>query len=904
MPDMDFSEALDDALRRADENSPFLRSLIQQEAQLIELMHAQGGVQGFDTAYDQTITKLESSSDKPSIALRQARRGVALITALADLTGQHDLDQVTHKLSHFADVALDQAMTAAFAERGQRPAGLSVLALGKLGSHELNYSSDIDLIFLYDPERIARKDKEDPAQAAIQITRRIVALLSERTAQGYVFRVDLRLRPDPDSTPVALPVAAAIGYYQSQALAWERAAFIRARACAGDKALGEEFLREISSFVWRRSLDYSALAEVRDISRRIRNHYSTAQQPGPGFDLKRGRGGIREIEFFAQVYQLIFGGRDSSLRSGATIPALNALVDAGKIVRTEADALIAAYRFHRQLEHRIQMLNDQQTHQIPEAEDTRTQLARLCGEANWAAIDQPLRQHAETVGRLYDELLETGQQSESAHLPHAATDIQQWARQRDIADPRLLDNLVTSWRSGRARSLRASAAQSAFEIVMPQLVQEIGTGPAGRDALLRLNRLIESLPSGVQFWHLLAARPELQTTVARILGTAPLLADALARRPGLIDILLVPAPPLPDSAAAFQELSSAVRNLDDEALLNRVRIWTAERRFQLAVQLINTRIQPETAARELAHMAEATIALLAEQVMRDFSAQHGAVPGGRLVPLALGRFGGGELTMQSDLDLILLFTGHHEARSTGPTPLSASAWFNRVGQRLIAALSVSTAAGSLYNVDTRLRPSGENGLLVISLDSFRRYQSEQARLWEHMALTRARPVAALPRDAAAVQTVLQSILAMPREAKAVLPEVRALRRHMEKHKPAAGPFDLKQMRGGLVDIEFIVETKAILAGTPVPPGLIEAARQLAPELCGPARLMMDMLIMLRLVQPHDSTTIPDANSADLIARAVGAAGFDQLQQRLDAARQIVLTVWQQTFGTSDTPSSS
>ncbi|MCG2842352.1 bifunctional [glutamine synthetase] adenylyltransferase/[glutamine synthetase]-adenylyl-L-tyrosine phosphorylase [Sandaracinobacter sp. RS1-74] len=881
--------SLADARARAEAHSPFLRGLMRREP---ELLHEMAG-EGYDAALKTSLARLDPERAAPSI--REARGGVALTVALADLSGAWRLEQVTGALTHFADSALDFAIRTAFAEREVEATGLTALALGKMGSFELNYSSDIDLIFLHDPETLPHRDSEDPTEAAVRIVRRVAALLAERTSDGYALRVDLRLRPDPDSTPSSLPLGAALAYYQSQALAWERSAFIRARASAGDVALGQRFLKEIEPFIWRRSLDYSALAEIREVSHQIRDHFAEGQKLGPGFDLKRGRGGIREVEFYAQVHQMIFGGRDTSLRAGATMDALAALADAGRIERSDAQMLAEAYRHYRTLEHRIQMVGDQQTHSVPKLAPERAQVAGLAGAESWKALEADLAPRLKAVGRLYDRLLETGDGERGARIPMNADDARGWAAKAKVKDPQLLATLIEGWRSGRPRSLRAPEALQAFETVIPSLVQQVAGGRTGREALLRLDQMIQALPSGVQFWRLLAAHPALQKVVANLLTATPLLADALAKRPSLIDILLEPAPALPDAAAALAELRAAARGLEGEALLDRVRLWTAERRFQLGVQLLEGRVAPAIAARELAYMAEAAVALLADSVAADFRAKHGEIPGGRLLPLALGRFGGGELTTQSDLDLILLFTGSFETQSTGKPPLSASAWFNRLGPRLLGALTVPTAAGPLYEVDTRLRPSGNDGLLVVSLDSFQRYQQAEAGLWEHMALTRARPVACTPDDAAAAQAVIDDIVAAPRDPTFVRREAQDMRRHIARHKAAAGPFDVKLMKGGLVDIEFIVQARALMAGRPIPPRLDAAIAELAPELADAARLMMDMLVMLRLVQPHDASAAPDAAAGAVIARACGKPGFAALKAELAAARKTVAESWATTF---------
>ena len=888
------ADSLADAVARASSHAPFLRGLIRREPDLLADMQNAG----FDAAFETALGRLDPERVFPSV--REARGAVALTVALADLSGAWSLEQVTDALTRFADSALDFAITSAFRERDQTPGGLAALALGKMGSRELNYSSDIDIIFLHDPDTLPCRDGEDPTEAAVRIVRRVVAILAERTGDGYALRVDLRLRPDPDSTPSSLPLGAAEQYYQSQALAWERSAFIRARAAAGDIELGARFLKTIEPFIWRRSLDYSALAEIREVSHRIRDHFAEGQTLGPGFDLKRGRGGIREVEFFAQVHQMIFGGRDETIRSGATMEALAALAEAGRIEASEAAVLSEAYRHYRTLEHRIQMVDDQQTHSIPRLAPARAQVAGLAGTKSWKAVETDLAPRLKAVAKLYDGLLKSGEEQRGPRIPTGKSGIELWGKRARVNDPQLLASLLEGWRSGRPRSLRAPESQQAFEAVIPNLVQQIGGGRAGRVALLRLDQLINALPSGVQFWRLLAAHPPLAQVLGRLLTATPLLADALAKRPSLMDVLLEPAGPLPDLAAATDELSSVVRGLAGELLLDRLRLWTSERRFLLGVQLLDGSISPDRASCELSLMAEAAVALLARSVSHEFAERHGEVPGGRLVPLALGRFGGGRLTAQSDLDLVLLFTGDFEAQSDGETPLSASVYFNRLGQRLVAALTVPTAAGPLYEVDMRLRPSGADGLLVVSLDSFVRYQEQDAQLWEMMALTRARPIGCAPADKSMAQAAIDRLVASPRDPAFVRHEAQQMRRHMARHKPPAGPFDVKLMKGGLVDIEFIVAVRALLSGRSVPPGLQEAAARLAPELVEPARLLNDMLVVLRLVQPHDAAATPDAASAAVLARACGKAGLADLKADLAIARAKVKQSWADTFGPNTT----
>lgn len=882
---------LADAIARAERHAPFLRGLVRREPELVERMAGTG----FEAALADSMARLDPA--QPARSLRAARQGVALTVALADLAGAWPLEQVTAALTGFADAALGLALRAAFAERDVEPAGMAVLALGKMGSRELNYSSDIDLIVLHDPDRLPRRASEDPTEAAVRIVRRVVALLAERTADGYALRVDLRLRPDPDSTPSSLPLAAAEHYYQSEALAWERSAFIRARAVAGDIGMGREFLAAIQPFIWRRSLDYSALAEIGDVSHQIREHYAERQTLGPGFDLKRGRGGIREVEFHAQLLQMIFGGRDPSLRAGATLDALAALASAGRMDPQDAAVLADAYRHFRTLEHRFQMVADQQTHQVPKLAAERAQVAGLMGAPGWRAVEAELAPRLKAVATRYDRLLaSSGEERRGRRLPQGRLSVEAWGRKARVKDPALLASLVETWRSGRPRSLRVPDARRAFEVVLPRLLDGTATGRDGRDGLLRLDRLIGALPSGVQFWRLMAANPGLVDVLARLLTTTPLLADALAARPALIDVLLEPGAPWAGPDAVAGELALLTAGLREEALLDRVRLWTAERRFQLGVQLLDGAVSPETAGRMMGWMADATVAMLAGQVESEFAVRHGRVPGGGLVVVALGRFGGGELTHQSDLDMVLLFSGAFEARSDGAQPLRASSYFNRLGARLIAALSVPTAAGALYEIDTRLRPSGKDGLQVVSLASFVRYQHDEAELWEAMALTRARVVAGSAADRAAAEAALDGLARRAWAADRLPGEALAMRRLMGQHKPAAGPFDVKQMRGGLVDLEYVVQARALLAARPIPARLADATALMAPELVPAARLMMDMLMLLRLVQPHDVAAAPGAATGALLARACGKPGLAALKTDLQEARKAVDAAFRQQFG--------
>ncbi len=835
------------------------------------------------------------SEDGIARSLRRRRTAIALVTAAADLAGVWDLTRVTRTLSDFADQALEEALAAAFAERypDEKPRGFIVLALGKHGSRELNYSSDIDPILLYDPATLPHGDREDVADAAVRLGRRVSELLSARDGDGYVFRVDLRLRPSPEATPIALPVEAAIGYYESTALGWEQAAFIRARPAAGDRELGEYFLRQIRPFVWRRSLDFGAIDAIVDISRRIRDHYAQGQAFGPGYDLKRGRGGIREVEFFAQVHQLIHGGRNPALRSGNTRQALAALAQAGVIEADVAARLDTAYVLFRTIEHRLQMVEDRQTHELPKNRDSLDNVARLHGLANGDALLDLLRPHVEWVGRNYDRL---SPPSTDLSLSHDEDRLKEQLAEIGFADIDTPLARITRWRSGTVRALRSAPSREALEQLLPGLMRALAQAPDPARALNRLDDMIARLPSAINFFKLLAARPALVELLAEILSHAPTLADALGRRAelldGLIDASAFNPPPAVDALA--KQFAALEPGEDYQALLDRVRQRVADRRFALGAQIIRGG-DPLEAGRGYGRVAEAAVEALAQATIIEFEAVHGKVPGGEMVILALGRLGGVVLTHASDLDLVYLFTGDFQTESDGSKPLGATQYFNRLGQRITNALSVHTASGPLYEVDTRLRPSGAQGLLAVSLDSFAKYQREEAWTWEHLALTRARPIFGSPAARAALDAILSETLHRPRDFDTLAGQAVKMRGDIARHKPPAGDFDVKLVPGGLVDLEFIIHINQFHYGIGFDPDLraalleLTARNHVSVHLVDALDLFTRYLIVSRLVSPR-STEPPEATRA-LVARACGVADWDELLESYAKARQSVSEAW-------------
>ena len=878
------------AMARMRGHSPFLARQMDRFPEVVDLL-AVGDVE----AALKAARDVSGAEEEIARSLRRRKGALSLVTAAADLSGAWDLDRVTRTLSDFADQALEEALHATFAERypGAEPKGFVVLALGKHGSRELNYSSDIDPILLYDPAILPHGEREDPADAAVRIGRRVSELLNARDGDGYVFRVDLRLRPSPEATPIALPVEAAIGYYESTAMGWEQAAFVRARPAAGDLGLGDYFMQQIRPFVWRRSLDFGAIDAITDISRRIRDHYAQGQAFGPGYDLKRGRGGIREVEFFAQTPQLIHGGRDPALRSGNTREALRALAAAGVFDPEVSRKLDEAYVLFRTIEHRLQMVEDRQTHELPKTIEAMDNVARLHGLNNGAELIELLRPKVEWVGANYDQLT-PAEKSES--LSHDEDRLAAQLAEMGFVDPQAPVARIARWRTGSIRALRSTASREALEDLLPGLMRTLAAAPDPVRALNRLDDLIGRLPSAINFFKLLAARPGLAELMAELLSHAPTLADALGRRAELLDGLIDtsafdPPPAVEQLAAQFAQLEAGE---DYQALLDRVRQRVNDRRFALGAQIIRGG-DPLEAGRGYSRVAEAAIEALASATVREFEAVHGRVQGGEMLILALGRLGGGVLTHASDLDLVFLFSGDFMKESDGRKPLGATQYFNRLGQRITNALSVQTAAGPLYEVDTRLRPSGAQGLLAVSLDSFAKYQREEAWTWEHLALTRARPVFGSDSGRAALSAILADTLERPRDFPELARQAVKMRRDIAAHKPPASELDVKLVPGGLVDLEFLIHVSQFKHNMAFSPDLRAAldelveAGHLPADLIDAHDLITRFLIVSRLVSPK-STEPPEA-TRPVVARACGVESWDALLESYAQARQRVSDAW-------------
>ena len=863
-------------------NSPFLtRCALRDPSFTGRLLRS-----GPDAALLEVRDMLAAGAGEPMPALmrrlRQAREKAALAIAVGDIAGLWDLKRVVEALSDFAEAAVQTAvdglihaqiaagtLSAPDPKRPSEESGYVVLAMGKFGARELNYSSDIDLIVLYDPERARPTGRRSASDLFLRMTRDLVKALQERTAEGYVFRVDLRLRPDPGATPVALPVAAAEAYYESIGQNWERAAMIKARPVAGDLEVGRVFLDHIRPFVWRRHLDFAAVQDVHAMTRLIRSHHGFGRIAVAGHDIKLGIGGIREIEFFCQIHQLIAGGRQAPLREPTTLGILDRLAESGAIGRDAADELRTAYLFLRGLEHRLQMINDEQTQTLPESEEGLNHVATFMGFRDRAAFEAALLDALRRVAARYNALLDASsaaaRQGESLAFDIEADGPQvlDGLRRFGFQDPQTVVERVRAWPLGRYPALRSERARGLLRALTPAVLEAFGRSPEPDLALCRFDDLLGRLPAGVQLFSLFNANPRLLELVAEILGGAPALAESLAHKPSLLEGVLRPDfhEPLPSKDVLERELLEVLAGARDfQDVLDLARRWAGERKFQVGVQLLLGETDGSHAGPALSDVAEAVLCALIPAVQKEFARAHGRFPTGALSVVALGKLGAREMTLASDLDLVLVYRVRNLEASDGAKPLSAPEYYARLSKRLINAMTALTGEGRLYEVDMRLRPSGSQGPIAVSLSSFEEYQRDKAWIWERMALTRARVMLGPPDLQSRIETVIRDSIGRPEDPAALAKAIAEMRARIAAHLSSGDPWDVKYVRGGLVDLEFIAQY-LLLREAPRRPeliagGTVEAFRRLgaagaldpdmARELEESARLLSDVQHLMRL----------------------------------------------------------
>lgn len=788
--------------------SPYLAGLMLREAEWLEkALH-----EAPEAVLAAELAELEGlGSDALGAALRRAKRRIALLTGLADLGGVWALEEVTMAITRLADSAVHLSFVALVGDeirRGKLPgmqaddavaaAGMVALAMGKMGAGELNYSSDIDLICLFDDGRFAGDDVQEARASFIKVVRRMTAMLSDLTSDGYVFRTDLRLRPDASVTPVCISMAAAEAYYEAQGRTWERAAFIKARACAGDIAAGERFLRALTPFVWRKHLDFAAIQDAHDMRLRIRHHKGLH---GPivleGHNLKLGQGGIREIEFFTQTRQLIAGGRDPDLRARGTVPVLKALADKGWVEAGAAEELTELYRAHREIEHRVQMVADAQTHDLPTTAAGFDRLARMMGEGDTDQLRRLIKERLNRVAALTEGFFAPG---ESRSGPDMTDEMRQ---------------IVDGWRSYPA--LRSERAVTIFKRVQPDVLMRLSRAANGDEALRQFDGFLKGLPAGVQLFSLFEANPSLIDLIIDICGTAPGLATYLSRNAAVLDAVIGGSffSPWPSGAELTGNLSDKLAQVADyERKLDMARRWFKEWHFRVGVHHLRGLIDASEAGRQYADLAGAVLAAIWLPCVEEFSRKHGQPPGRGAVVLGMGSLGAERLNAASDLDLIMIYDADGVEMSEGPRALATRAYFARLTQAFVTALTAQMPEGRLFEVDMRLRPSGRQGPVATSLASFRDYQLGEAWTWEHLALTRARVIAGNPTLADDVEQVRREVLAARGEPERVIGDTAEMRARIFAAKAPDGEWEAKVGPGRLQDIELFAQSCALRAADP------------------------------------------------------------------------------------------
>jgi glutamate-ammonia-ligase adenylyltransferase len=814
-------------------NSPYLTWCANVDPDFFTVLLENGPDQTAELVFNLLKNKKKETLNENEVTkiLRVAKRQISLTIAIADITKHWPLEKITGALSDLASDCLSIAasyllremvnsggITVPDLDTPEISSGLVILGMGKLGARELNYSSDIDLIILFDPEAIQTNNPNDLQKLFIRLTRRLVKLMEERTADGYVFRTDLRLRPDPGATPIAISTYAAETYYESLGQNWERAAMIKARAVAGDLLAGERFLKWLIPFIWRKSIDFAAIQDIHSIKRQINTHKSGNKMDVPGHDIKLGRGGIREIEFFVQTQQLIWGGREPQLRSMFTVRAIRELTEFGLCDEKTSNKLIDSYYFLRTLEHRLQMINDEQTQTLPNDDARLRHLALFSGYNDQDEFTAAVAKHIYQVHNIYANLFDdaptlgivddiggnlvfTGGDSDPDTLKTIAT--------LGYEQAKTIDATIRGWHHGRYKATHSTRSREILTELMPTLLRAIATMPDPTSTFLKFDAFLKGLPAGIQLFSMFQAQPAILHLVAEIMGKAPRLARYLAGRAFVLDSVL--APDFFDFPPDYEALrADLTRQLDRseylEETLNICRRWANDHRFQIGVQRLQGLIGPKEASAALSDIAQTALKGLYPHVETEFVQNHGHVVGASLAVLALGKLGSCEMTASSDLDLVFIYdVADEQTQSDGPKPLHATQYFARLGQRYINAITSNTEEGRLYEVDMRLRPSGNSGPIATILSAFKKYHAEQAWTWEHMALTKARVIFADAGFAAKIDVEVKVALTKPRDPKNLLLNVANMRQRLTQEKPVENKWDLKRMRGGIVDVEFITQ---------------------------------------------------------------------------------------------------
>lgn len=864
------------------------------------------------------MTQQGPALDTPGLmrCLRMGKNKIALLLALADLSGKWDVPQVTQALSDFAELALTLVVShllarahrlgeiaLADAHRPMENSGLVVLGMGKLGGWELNYSSDIDLIILFEKDRLAYKGRHTEQHFMNKLAHELVQMMQERTQDGYVFRTDLRLRPDPASTPPAVNMEAAYNYYESVGQNWERAAMIKARCVAGDLQAGERFLKHIRPFMWRRSLDFASIQDIHSIKRQMDTRQSKAIRIN-GHNIKLGLGGIREIEFYVQIHQLIWGGREPDLRTRPTLETLGRLVKYGHVEQEKAALLTQAYLYLRKLEHRLQMVEDEQTHTLPQNDPDIARIARLMGYDSIAPFEQELLVHLNAVHAIFASSFRSSEKlGEEGNLVFTGVshdpDTLETLRRMGYSNAETVSEIVMGWHHGSRRATRTKRARELLTELMPMLLKRLAETANPDSAFLKFHEFLCNLPSGVQIFSLFSVNPQLLGLIADIMGSAPMLAERLSKAPHLLDAVLYSDfyQPLPGKAQLEHALNERLQGTPDfEARMNLLRIFRNEKQFQAGVHLLKGMTMAAETGQFLSDLADAVLAEAWRATCHEFERTHGTLPNSRFAVIGLGKLGSREMTFGSDIDLVFVYdAADSEALSSGQKSYAASVYYNRLAQRFVNGLTAMEREGRLYEVDTRLRPSGSQGLLAVSKEGFVQYFNESAWTFEFMAFCKGRALTGDGSLCDEMGALIANLITRPRDLQKLRADVNDMRQRIDKEFGATNPWDIKYVRGGLMEIDFLAQFMLLAHGSAVAGAKPGSAREvfgwirssgiydprIIDELLESERMLSQLFHMIRLSSDrnfNEATALPGLKK--LLCDSLHMPDFETLKTNL------------------------
>lgn len=849
----------------------------------------------------------ETEEAKLDSRLRKFRQRQMVRIAWRDLAGFANLEETMQAVSSLAEASLEVALNYHFDqlvkrfgcprdEQGAR-VNMVVLGLGKLGGRELNYSSDIDLMYAYDGAGSSDGERAiDNQEFFIKLGRKIIGSLDRIDADGFVFRTDLRLRPNGDSGPLVLSFAAMEHYYQTHGRNWERYALIKARVVAGDRQSGAQLLRMLKPFVYRKYLDFSAFDSIREMKTLIERQLESSGAQG---DVKLGRGGIREIEFLVQNHQLIRGGREKNLQTTSLYVAMQQMVELGVLDQHAHDLVLDAYRFLRNVEHRLQMVADRQTQKLPQEVAERARLAMAMGFEEWQQFVEQLDLHRENVHRLFGEVLESPQQS--AATPEISRLEAVWQGQLDKAQaqdelastgfkqPDNIPGLLEQFRAGSLYRAFSSIERDRLDRLMPLVLKQAGSHSEAERTLTSFIAMVEAIGRRSVYLSLLIENPIALKQLLHLCAASPWISRHIGQHPVVLDELLQPlAGAEPQSKQqVIGELSHRLDQVepgDVEAQMNALREFYHAQVLRIAAADVGQQIDGDQIERGLTQLAE----VILQQVLHDavglIENKQGPPPGDVGV-IAYGKFAGQELGYHSDLDIVVCFEP-----SSSASPAEAEYYFSRVGQRLINLLTTRTAAGTLYELDMRLRPSGRSGTLVTSLKAFEEYQLKNAWTWEHQALVRARVVVGGVGLVDRFETIRRQVLCASREPQKLKNEIVDMRRRMvdANCKSDARQFDIKLDYGGIVDVEFLVQYLVLVHAAEYPQ-IIEPRNTQEIIQCLAENGLLDSK-QARLLSENYRQFLQRSLELKLMDRQVMIS-----QQELVTEREQVMELWQATF---------